>query len=120
MLTSTSILAFHEMETEGSETSLKMKNQPDYSAASPPATPSHGGVVFAEYVGATWCGPCMGASSPSLKQLAYDLPNDFTYVSFVDSNPNDHSSIGRVNHIMTNSNGYPTMLSLMHLLAHIS
>ena len=108
MLTSTSILAFHEMETEGSETSLKMKNQPDYSAASPPATPSHGGVVFAEYVGATWCGPCMGASSPSLKQLAYDLPNDFTYVSFVDSNPNDHSSIGRVNHIMTNSNGYPT------------
>jgi len=108
MLTSTSILAFQEVTNEENENVLEMKFQPDYSAANPPSTPSHGGVVFAEYVGATWCGPCMGYSSPSLKQLAYDLPNDFTYVSFVDSSPNDHNSIGRVNHIMANSNGYPT------------
>jgi thiol-disulfide isomerase/thioredoxin len=108
MLTSTSIIAFQNMPIEENENPLEMKNQPDYSAANPASTPSHGGVVFAEYVGATWCGPCMGYSSPSLKQLAHDLPNDFTYVSFVDSSPNDHNSIGRVNHIMTNSNGYPT------------
>ncbi len=108
MLTSTSILAFQEVANEQNDTSLEMDYLPEFSAASPPSLPSHGGVVFAEYVGATWCGPCMAYSSPSLKQLAYDLPNDFTYVSFVDSSPNDHNSIGRVNHIMANSNGYPT------------
>ena len=108
MLTSTSILAFQEVSNEDNEFSLIMEKEPEYSAASPPNTPSHGGVVFAEYVGATWCGPCMGYSSPSLKQLAHDLSNDFTYVSFVDNTPSDHNSIGRVNHIMANSNGYPT------------
>jgi len=108
MITSTSILAFQEVANEENENPLEMKFQPDFSAANPPSPPSHGGVVFAEYVGATWCGPCMGYSSPSLKQLAYDMPNDFTYVSFVSSSPSDHNSISRVNHIMSNSNGYPT------------
>ena len=108
MLTSTTIIYLGDVETDEKQTPLAMKFQPEYSAVSPPALPSHGGVVFAEYVGATWCGPCMGYSSPSLKQLAYDLPNDFTYVSFVDSSPNDHNSISRVNHIMANSGGYPT------------
>lgn len=91
-------------DTEGAE--LPMTVEPQYSAASPPNTPGH--VVFAEYVGATWCGPCMGYSSPSLKQLAEDLPDDFTYVSFVDNTPTDSAPINRVNHVMTNSGGYPT------------
>ena len=111
MLTSTTLIYLDEVNDGENQTPLIMKNYPQYSAANPPALPSHGGVVFAEYVGATWCGPCMSYSSPSLKQLAYDLPNDFTYVSFLNYNgqyPSDDSSIGRVNHIMANSNGYPT------------
>lgn len=108
MLTSTTIVYLDEVKNDEKQIPLTMEYMPEYSAANPPSLPSHGGVVFAEYVGATWCGPCMDYSSPSLKQLAYDLPNDFTYVSFVSDAPSDHNSIGRVNHIMANSDGYPT------------
>ena len=48
MLTSTSILAFQEVANEQNDTSLEMVNLPEFSAASPPSLPAHGGVVLAE------------------------------------------------------------------------
>jgi len=72
---------------------------------------SPGHTVFGEYVGAHWCPPCMNSASPSLTNLKSSNPEDFTYVSFFESDsggwPSD-SPINRHNHLMSSSSGYPT------------
>ncbi|MCP2507271.1 MAG: hypothetical protein NLN64_03110 [Candidatus Thalassarchaeaceae archaeon] len=72
------------------------------------ASPGH--AVFGEYVGAHWCGPCMSSASPSLDNLKTSNPEDFTFVSFFESNSGwpSTSPIDRADHIMDSSTGYPT------------
>jgi len=54
------ILVIEDEFTEPEE--LSQINFPLYAAS-----PGH--AVFGEYVGAHWCGPCMGSASPSLDNL---------------------------------------------------
>ena len=72
---------------------------------------SPGHTVFGEYVGAHWCGPCMGSASPSLVNLKNSNTEDFTYISFFEGAstgwPSD-GPVNRQNHIMASSSGYPT------------
>ena len=71
---------------------------------------SPGHTVFGEYVGAHWCGPCMNSASPSLSNLKSTNPEEFTFVSFFESNqgwPND-SPIDRINHVTDFNYVYPT------------
>ena len=83
---------------------LKQEKMPLYVSS-----PGHS--VFGEYVGAHWCGPCMDSASPSLTNLKTSNPEEFTFVSFFESEfggwPSD-SPILRTDHVMNNSNGYPT------------
>ena len=72
---------------------------------------SPGHTVFGEYVGAHWCPPCMDSSSPSLANLKSSNPDEFTFVSFFESSDDgwpDDSPIGRTDHVMLGSTGYPT------------
>jgi len=71
---------------------------------------SPGHTVFGEYVGAHWCGPCMSSASPSLSNLKASNPEEFTFVSFFESNQGwpDDFPIDRIDHIMAASDGYPT------------
>ena len=72
---------------------------------------SPGHPVFGEYVGAHWCGPCMSSASPSLDNLKSSNPEDFTFVSFFESDSDGWPSDGpidRTNHVMSASDGYPT------------
>jgi len=83
---------------------LKQEKMPLYVSS-----PGHS--VFGEYVGAHWCGPCMDSASPSLTNLKTSNPEEFTFVSFFESEfggwPSD-SPILRTDHVMNNSDGYPT------------
>lgn len=85
-------------------TELKQKQMPLYASS-----PGH--TVFGEYVGAHWCPPCMDSASPSLSNLKNSNPEEFTFVSFFESEsdgwPTD-SPIDRTDHIMAASTGYPT------------
>ena len=58
---------------------------------------SPGHTVFGEYVGAHWCGPCMGSASPSLVNLKNSNSEDFTYVSFFEGASTGWPSDGPVN-----------------------
>ena len=72
---------------------------------------SPGHTVFGEYVGAHWCPPCMDSASPSLANLKSSNPDEFTFVSFFESSDDgwpDDSPIGRTDHVMSGSTGYPT------------
>ncbi len=68
---------------------------------------SPGHSVFAEYMGAYWCGPCITASS-NLHSLSGSNGDEFTYVSFWESSssgwPSDNP-INRRNHI-SSADGY--------------
>ncbi len=68
---------------------------------------SPGHSVFAEYMGAYWCGPCITAST-NLHSLSGSNGDEFTYVSFWESSssgwPSD-SPINRRNHIQS-ADGY--------------
>ena len=68
---------------------------------------SPGHSVFAEYMGAYWCGPCITAST-NLHSLSGSNGDEFTYVSFWESSssgwPSD-SPINRRNHI-SSADGY--------------
>ena len=83
---------------------LKVKEMPRFAVS-----PGH--TVFGEYVGAHWCGPCMGSASPSLVNLKTSNAEDFTYISFFEGAstgwPSD-GPVNRQNHIMASSSGYPT------------
>ena len=83
---------------------LQAKEMPRFAVS-----PGH--TVFGEYVGAHWCGPCMGSASPSLVNLKNSNTEDFTYISFFEGAstgwPSD-GPVNRQNHIMASSSGYPT------------
>ena len=83
---------------------LQAKEMPRFAVS-----PGH--TVFGEYVGAHWCGPCMGSASPSLVNLKNSNTEDFTYISFFEGAstgwPSD-GPVNRQNHIMAASSGYPT------------
>jgi len=71
---------------------------------------SPGHPVFGEYVGAHWCGPCMSSASPSLDNLKTSNPEDFTFVSFFQSNSGgypDDSPINRRSHVSAAASGIP-------------
>ena len=92
-----------EQETTNKQ-ELEAKEMPRFAVS-----PGH--TVFGEYVGAHWCGPCMGSASPSLVNLKNSNTDDFTYVSFFEGASSGWPSDGpvnRQNHIMANSGGYPT------------
>ena len=91
-------------QPEGERAELEERKMPLFANS-----PGH--TVFGEYVGAHWCPPCMDSASPSLSNLKSSNPEEFTFVSFFESSsdgwPND-SPIGRTDHIMSSSTGYPT------------
>jgi hypothetical protein len=95
------ILVIEEIKEEPVE--LSQVNVPLYATS-----PGHS--VFGEYVGAHWCGPCMSSASPSLDNLKTSNPEDFTFVSFFESQSGwpSTSPIDRSEHIMEASSGYPT------------
>ena len=67
-------------------------------------SPGHG--VFAEYMGAHWCGPCIGASN-NLNNLVGTnggTGGDFTFISFWESGSSgwpNYSPVNRRNHIQS-------------------
>ena len=98
-----SILAsFGAVIAENDSIEVVLKDEPVKKEATSPGHP-----VFAEYMGAYWCGPCITASS-NLHNLYGTNGDDFTYISFWESpatgNPND-SPISRRSH-MQNAPGY--------------
>ena len=107
-----SILAsFGGLIAENQNTTTELKEDPTEFQANSPGHP-----VFAEYVGAYWCGPCK-TSSTNLDNLygtnggGGTQSEDFTYISFWESAstgwPAD-SPINRRQHI--NPSGYPTVV----------
>ena len=83
---------------------LKQKEMPLYATS-----PGH--AVFGEYVGAHWCPPCMDSAGPSLVNLKNSNGEDFTFVSFFESESGGWPSDGpiyRTDHVMASSTGYPT------------
>ena len=107
-----SILAsFGGLIAENQNTTPELKEEPTEFQANSPGHP-----VFAEYVGAYWCGPCKTSSS-NLDNLygtnggGGTQSEDFTYISFWESAttgwPAD-SPINRRQHI--NPSGYPTVV----------
>ena len=100
-----SSMGYFMLEQETAEKQeLQAKEMPRFAVS-----PGH--TVFGEYVGAHWCGPCMGSASPSLVNLKNSNTEDFTYISFfVGAStgwPSD-GPVNRQNHIMASSSGYPT------------
>ena len=104
VLTMSAIGYFAIEEQSAEREELHAKDMPRFATS-----PGHS--VFGEYVGAHWCGPCMGSASPSLVNLKNSNSEDFTYVSFFEGAstgwPSD-GPVNRQNHIMANSGGYPT------------
>ena len=81
-------------------------DEPNISKA--PQSPGH--VVWAEYVGADFCGPCMGSASPSINELKNEHPDEVVFISHYGANgqyPPD--PLGRQNHVMDGGSGIPVM-----------
>ncbi|MCS5535527.1 MAG: hypothetical protein NZ802_06705, partial [Candidatus Poseidoniales archaeon] len=94
------VLDFSEKENETPE--LLELVQPQFATS-----PGH--VVFAEYVGADWCGPCQNGGSPSMTALNNNFPDEFTFLSYFESGgsyPPD--PLSRRSHVMSSSTGIPT------------
>ena len=94
------VLDFSEKENETPE--LLELVQPQFATS-----PGH--VVFAEYVGADWCGPCQNGGSPSMTALNTNFPDEFTFLSYFESGgsyPPD--PLSRRSHVMSSSTGIPT------------
>jgi hypothetical protein len=104
MLTMSAVGYFAIEEQSAEKEELVAEDMPRFATS-----PGHS--VFGEYVGAHWCGPCMGSASPSLVNLKNSNSDDFTYVSFFEGAstgwPSD-GPVNRQNHVMANSGGYPT------------
>ena len=104
MLTMSAVGYFAIEEQTAEKEELAAEDMPRFATS-----PGHS--VFGEYVGAHWCGPCMGSASPSLVNLKNSNSDDFTYVSFFEGAstgwPSD-GPVNRQNHVMANSGGYPT------------
>lgn len=104
MLTMSAIGYFAVEEQAVEKEELTAKEMPRFATS-----PGHS--VFGEYVGAYWCGPCMGSASPSLANLKTSNAEDFTYISFFEGEQTGWPSDGpilRKDHVMANSQGYPT------------
>ena len=94
------ILDFSEKENQSPE--LLELVEPQFATS-----PGHS--VFAEYVGADWCGPCQNGGSPSMHALKTSFPSEFTYLSYFESGgsyPPD--PLNRRSHVMYDSTGIPT------------
>ena len=104
ILTMSSVGYFMVEQETAEKQELQAKEMPRFAVS-----PGH--TVFGEYVGAHWCGPCMGSASPSLVNLKNSNTEDFTYISFFEGAstgwPSD-GPVNRQNHIMASSSGYPT------------
>lgn len=104
MLTMSAVGYFAIEEQTAEKEELAAEDMPRFATS-----PGHS--VFGEYVGAHWCGPCMGSASPSLVNLKNSNSDDFTYVSFFEGAstgwPSD-GPVNRQNHVMASSSGYPT------------
>lgn len=104
MLTMSAVGYFAIEEQTAEKEELAAEDMPRFATS-----PGHS--VFGEYVGAHWCGPCMGSASPSLVNLKNSNSEDFTFVSFFEGAstgwPSD-GPVNRQNHVMANSGGYPT------------
>ena len=104
ILTMSSMGYFMLEQDTAEKQELQAKEMPRFAVS-----PGH--TVFGEYVGAHWCGPCMGSASPSLVNLKNSNAEDFTYISFFEGAstgwPSD-GPVNRQNHIMASSSGYPT------------
>ena len=104
MLTMSAVGYFAIEEQTAEKEELAAEDMPRFATS-----PGHS--VFGEYVGAHWCGPCMGSASPSLVNLKNSNSEDFTYVSFFEGAstgwPSD-GPVNRQNHVMASSSGYPT------------
>ena len=104
ILTMSSMGYFMLEQDTAEKQELQAKEMPRFAVS-----PGH--TVFGEYVGAHWCGPCMGSASPSLVNLKNINTEDFTYISFFEGAstgwPSD-GPVNRQNHIMASSSGYPT------------
>ena len=101
MLTMSAVGYFAIEEQSAEKEELVAEDMPRFATS-----PGHS--VFGEYVGAHWCGPCMGSASPSLVNLKNSNSEDFTYVSFFEGAstgwPSD-GPVNRQNHVMANSGG---------------
>ena len=72
------------------------------------APPSPGHEVFAEYVGANWCGPCMSSASPSLNELKSEHPEEMVFISHYSYNGNyPPDPLNRQSHVMDGGSGIP-------------
>ncbi len=103
MLISMPFSNFSEFDDHKERIELSQIEMPMYATS-----PGH--TVFGEYVGAHWCGPCMSSASPSLSNLKSTNPEEFTFVSFFESNqgwPND-LPIDRIDHVTNQNYVYPT------------
>jgi thiol-disulfide isomerase/thioredoxin len=88
--------------TEQQNTQIELEDNPIEMDATSPGYP-----VFAEYMGAHWCGPCK-TSSAGLHSLSQSNGDDFTYLSFWESSTTGWPSDGPINrrsHIQ-NAPGY--------------
>jgi len=95
------LMDFSETTTEPDNELLEIA-EPQYATS-----PGH--VVFAEYVGADWCGPCQNGGSPSMSALNNNFPDEFTFLSYFESGgsyPPD--PLNRRSHVMSASTGIPT------------
>ena len=74
-----SSMGYFMIEQETTERQqLEAKEMPRFAVS-----PGH--TVFGEYVGAHWCGPCMGSASPSL----VNLKNSNTCLLYTSPSPRD-------------------------------
>ena len=94
-----SILAsFGGLIAENQKSINELSEEPTQLQATSPGHP-----VWAEYMGAHWCGPCISATN-NLKSLYNSNGDDFTFISIWESpttgNPND-SPINRKSHIQS-------------------
>ncbi len=100
-----SAMGFFLIEEQTTEREqLAVKEMPRFATS-----PGHS--VFGEYVGAHWCGPCMDSAAPSLVNLKSSNGEDFTFVSFYESESGGWPADGpiyRTDHVMAASSGYPT------------
>jgi len=94
--------SFGGLIAENENTATELADEPVEMEATSPGYP-----VFAEYMGAYWCGPCVTASG-NLHSLSGSNGDDFTYISFWESAATGWPADGPINrrsHI-TNAPGY--------------
>ncbi|DAC53730.1 MAG TPA: hypothetical protein HA359_03340 [Candidatus Poseidoniaceae archaeon] len=85
---------------------LVLPDEPQVSEA--PPSPGH--AVFAEYIGASWCPPCMSSASPSLNELKSEHPEEMVFISHYGyGSPTVYppDPLNRRSHVMDGGSGIP-------------